>query len=170
MKKAILLTTIALALLFTASLAHAAGSSVTFTPSQASSGSNTYFLEVSWVSDDSTGAAAGTTTAALNEWLAGKFIIGVDTRPIVAPSDNYDIELLELAAAADTTGIDIMGASTHPLHDRDTTTWEATVPEATTATTGTMQSIVAFKEKYYRFKVTGAGNSKSGSATFTLRR
>lgn len=175
MKKAILLTTIALTLFFAASAAYSAGSSVTFNNIDVYENgalSKTSYLEVTWASDDSTGAAAGTTTADLNAWLAGKIIIGADTRPsaTAAPDDNYDIELLELAAAADTTGIDIMGPTTHPLHDRDTSTWEATVPEATTATTGTMQSLVAFKDKYYRFSATNAGNSKGGTCTFTLRR
>lgn len=151
---------------------YAAGSSLTFAPNNLGVGSNTFYLEITWVSDDSTGAVAGTTTSAINEWLAGKIIIGADTIPssTAAPDDNYDIEILELAQSTDTTGIDIMGPSTHPLHDRDTSTWEAVVPEATTATAGTAQNIVAFKDKYYRVSVTHAGNSKAGKLGLTLRR
>jgi hypothetical protein len=151
--------------------AYAAGSSATFTPIQDGDKTNAFRMVIDWTSDDSTGEVAQTISASDMAFLAGKLLLGVWTAPgTSAPTDLYDIEILELESAVATTGNDILGDSTHPGHDRSSTLKQYISPEVTTTTAGTSQYPYQFKNKYYRLSITNAGNSKQGTVELILRR
>jgi hypothetical protein len=151
---------------------YAAGSAMTFTCVTDGSNMNSSRLVVAWTSDSATGAVEGTFTATEKDFCAGKTLMSVLTIPdaVAAPTNLYDVELHELQAMGDTTGIDILGDTTHPGRDRSATASERISPEITTTTAGTSRNVQGMKNKYYRVKISNAGNSTKGIIELELRR
>ena len=151
---------------------YAAGSVMTFACAVDGYNTNSSRVVITWTSDDSTGAVGGTFTSVEKDFCAGKILMSMLTIPsaVVAPTTLYDVELHELQAVANTAGIDIMGDTTHPGLNRSATVSERVSPEITTSTAGTSRNIPIMKNKYYRVKISNAGNSKQGIIELELRR
>ncbi|MEN6375532.1 MAG: hypothetical protein ABFD75_12260 [Smithella sp.] len=136
-----------------------AGSSVTQTYTQVYSSegpTNMSTLTLSWVSDDATGAVSATTTTAITDQIAGKYIVLVVTDPgATAPTDDYDITI------TDANGVDVMGGA---LANRDTANTEQALPLM--GTFGGPRPIATA----LTLNVTNAGNSKIGSVIIYLSR
>lgn len=122
-----------------------AGSSVTFTETRLGPVKK---IKAVWVSDDTTGAASGTTTFSYN----GKvdLLTTVPAGGGSAPTDNYDIAL------TDADGVDVLAGGGA---NRDTANTEQVL--------GT--SLGAVATSTLTLAITNAGNSKGGTVYVYIR-
>ena len=136
------------------------GSSVTQTYSpvySAEGNTNMATLTLAWTSDSVTGAVSATTSTAVTDLIAGKYIVLVVTDPgATAPTDDYDITI------TDANGVDVMGGA---LANRDTANTEQTMPAILTGLYFPRPIATALT-----LNVTAAGNSKVGTVIIYLSR
>lgn len=112
-----------------------------------------------WVSDDTTGAVAGTTRK-----IVGELVKGVTDPGAAAPTDDYDI------AITDEEGLDILTPCQSTLANRDTANSEQVyflVKDA--AGTPLAQPVHPVVCDKLTISVSNAGNSKAGQLILYVR-